>query len=157
MFKNPFSFEGRIRRSEYGLSFLIYAILTAIISTIVEESNGDAEFLIIAYIPLLWFEIAQAAKRCHDVGNNGWWQLIPFYGLWLLFEDGQIGSNKYGENPKGILIIGGPTSQGGQGTGTSGSGYQGGYSGGHNSPNTNFSAPENPAKTEGYKDGDLYK
>ena len=86
MFLNPFSFDGRIRRTEYGLSFLIYVVCASIISMII-KSNNDASFVVIAYIPLLWFIAAQNAKRCHDVGNSGWFQLIPLYGLWLLFED----------------------------------------------------------------------
>jgi len=50
---------------------------------------------------LLWFLWAQGAKRCHDLGKNGWWQIIPFYVLLLVFQDGQPGLNKYGFNPKG--------------------------------------------------------
>jgi len=46
--------------------------------------------------------VAQAAKRCHDRNNSGWWKLIPFYGFWMLFADGDIGDNDYGENPKGL-------------------------------------------------------
>lgn len=57
---------------------------------------------LIAYIPLLWFYIAQGAKRCHDRENSGWYQIIPFYQLWMIFGDGQIGSNQYGDNPKGL-------------------------------------------------------
>jgi uncharacterized membrane protein YhaH (DUF805 family) len=98
MFKNPFSFEGRIRRSEYGISVIIYSICYAIISGI---ALAGAEFIFLALIPLFWFIIAQAAKRCHDRGNSGWWQLIPLYGLWLLFADSEPGTNEYGENPKG--------------------------------------------------------
>jgi len=159
MFKNPFSFDGRIRRTEFGVSLIIYAVAYAIVAGIGASAgrDGGAGIVFIFFIPMLWFLWAQGAKRCHDVGNSGWWQLIPFYVFWLLFQDGQAGSNQYGENPKGIQSIGGQTFQGGQNTGTSGSGYQGGYSGGHNSPNTNYSATENPAKTDGYKDGDLYK
>jgi uncharacterized membrane protein YhaH (DUF805 family) len=156
MFKNPFSFDGRIRRTEYGVSFIIYVVIAVIVNAIIESSH-DAAILGLAYIPMLWFLWAQGAKRCHDVGNNGWWQIIPFYALWLLFQDGQPGTNKYGENPKGIQANGGQTFQGGQNIGTSESGYQGGYSGGHNNPNTNYIETENPVKTEGYKDGDLYK
>ncbi len=155
MFQNPFSFDGRIRRTEYGVSFIIYVVVAVIVNAIIESSR-DAAILGLAYIPMLWFLWAQGAKRCHDVGNSGWWQLIPFYVFWLLFQDGQPGPNQYGENPKGIQSNGGQTFQGGQNTGTSG-GYQGGYSGGHNNPTTNYSSTENPSNSGGYKDGDLYK
>jgi len=55
----------------------------------------------LGYIPLVWFLIAQNTNRCHDLGNSGWYQLIPFYGLWLLFAEGNTGGNIYGRNPKG--------------------------------------------------------
>lgn len=160
MFKNPFSFDGRIRRAEYGLTLIINAVVSQIIIGIVEASNGDAAFLMLGYIPLLWFGWAQGAKRCHDVGNSGWWQLIPFYPLWLLFEDGQPGQNQYGDNPKEIKVIGGQTNQGGQANqggqnASTGTGYQGGYSGGHNNP-SNYSSSQNQSNTSEYKDGDLY-
>lgn len=101
MFKNPFSFEGRIRRLEYGLSIIIYAALYFIFLLAVEtaESVGAVIGLIIL-VPMLWFIWAQSAKRCHDVGRSGWWQLIPFYFLVLLFQDGDLGRNEYGQNPK---------------------------------------------------------
>lgn len=104
MFKAPFSFEGRIRRKEFGISFIIYTISITIISLLtegVEETIGGA-ILLLLYIPLLWFIYAQGAKRCHDVGNSGWFLLIPFYFVFLIFKDGEPGENGYGENPKGI-------------------------------------------------------
>jgi uncharacterized membrane protein YhaH (DUF805 family) len=156
MFKNPFSFEGRIRRTEYGVSFIIYVVIALIVNAIIASSR-DAGIIGLAYIPMLWFLWAQAAKRCHDVGNNGWWQLIPLYALWLLFQDGEPGSNQYGENPKGIQVIGGQTKQSGTPNPVNtGSGYQGGYSGGHNKPATNYSSTDSSTKNEGYRDGDLY-
>jgi uncharacterized membrane protein YhaH (DUF805 family) len=104
MFKNPFSFDGRIRRTEFGLSFIIYLIAYAIFMGMA-SSAGDQSglgIIFILLIPMIWFLWAQGAKRCHDLGNSGWWQIIPFYLLWLLFQDGQYGSNQYGDNPKGI-------------------------------------------------------
>ena len=111
MFKNSFSFEGRIRRLEYGLSYIITVAALVILNiTIIglsgadygrEDSNSAMLFLILA-IPVYWFLFAQGAKRCHDRNNSGWWQLIPFYGLWMLFADGEPGPNEYGPNPKGI-------------------------------------------------------
>ena len=65
--------------------------------------TSDHALFGLVYIPLLWFLYAQGAKRCHDLGNSGWWQIIPFYIFWLLFQDGQTGVNKYGNNPKGRI------------------------------------------------------
>lgn len=102
MFKKPFSFEGRIRRTEYGLTYLIYiAALFALV--FVEEINSDlATISLVVYIPMFWFLWAQGSKRCHDRGNSGWYQIIPFYALWMLFADSDYGDNGYGPNPKGI-------------------------------------------------------
>ena len=100
MFKNPFSFEGRIRRSEFGFSIIIYLFCIGFIQIIVMETNGEAGVLTVASIPLLWFLCAQSAKRCHDLGNSGWFQLIPFYVLWLIFQDSDYGENQYGADPK---------------------------------------------------------
>ena len=45
-----------------------------------------------------WVWFAQGAKRCHDLGKSGWWQLIPFYIFWMLFMKGDYFKNQYG-NP----------------------------------------------------------
>lgn len=102
MFKKPFSFNGRIRRTEYGISSIIYIVCATILNDIIESSPEEMAILGIAHIPLVWFLWAQGAKRCHDLGNSGWWQVIPFYGFWLIFQDGQRYTNEYGLNPKGV-------------------------------------------------------
>ena len=99
MFKNIFSFEGRIRRSEHNFTLLIYLVLVQIIEFLMESLNMP--LLAILIFPLLYILIAQSAKRCHDLGNSGWYQLIPFYVLVLIFSDSKFGPNKYGDNPKG--------------------------------------------------------
>jgi uncharacterized membrane protein YhaH (DUF805 family) len=101
MFQAPFSFNERIRRTEFGISFISYLIC----ATVIDIGQIDLEYkaiFIIANIPLLWFVSAQGAKRCHDTGRSGFWQLVPFMIFWLLFEDGQPGENEYGDNPKGV-------------------------------------------------------
>lgn len=106
MFSHPFSFHGRIRRLEYGLSVIIiyaYCFLIQILVDINPESAGILALLTI--VPLYWFMWAQGAKRCHDRGNSGWYQIIPFYGLWMLFGDGDECENDYGFDPKGRNVF----------------------------------------------------
>ena len=63
-----------------------------------EENNNDWMFFLT--IPILWFLYAQGAKRCHDRNCSGWWQLVPFYPIWMLFAEGTRGPNEYGPDPK---------------------------------------------------------
>jgi len=103
MFKRPFSFNGRIRRTEYCLSFIIYMIWYGVINAMMETpepSLGASLFVLISFIPMIWFLWAQNAKRCHDRGNSGWYQIIPFYVFVLMFGGSDEGSNEYGDNPK---------------------------------------------------------
>ena len=101
MFKNPFSFSGRIRRTEYGLSYLIYVAVLFTFIWATEGTGTIGSFIYVGvYLGLLWFLLAQGAKRCHDLGNSGFYLLIPFYVLYMLFADGKNGTNSYGPNPK---------------------------------------------------------
>jgi uncharacterized membrane protein YhaH (DUF805 family) len=110
MFTNVFSFDGRIRRLEYGISYgiyILYALIAGVFSAAfgiidASESLQNKFMTLVVLIPGMVFMLAQGAKRCHDRGNSGWWQIIPFYGLWMLFADGEIGDNEYGPNPKGL-------------------------------------------------------
>jgi uncharacterized membrane protein YhaH (DUF805 family) len=99
MFSNPFSFDGRIRRTEYGISFIIFVFVAVFVNALVK--TGEYPIVGIAYIPMYWFLWAQGAKRCHDLGNNGWWQIIPLYVFWLIFAGADSGINQYGRNPNG--------------------------------------------------------
>jgi len=104
LFRAPFSFKGRIRRTEFGISYIIYVVyyvlIIALTGTDGKPDYSPAFFILLA--PIFWFLCAQRAKRCHDRGNSGWYQIIPFYELWLLFGDSEFGPNYYAPNPKGI-------------------------------------------------------
>lgn len=107
MFSQAFSFSGRIRRLEFGLSYIIYILLILLLSLATEETP----LLGLLYIPLLWFWFAQTCKRFHDRGKSGARILslfIPIYGLivlfMLFFEDGEPCENDYGKDPKGRNI-----------------------------------------------------
>lgn len=104
MFKRPFSFHGRIRRLEYGLSillFYLYAIVVGFVLGLITNGNFSEGAIYVCLIPGYWFIWAQGAKRCHDRNNTGWYQIIPFYAFWMLFADGDEGENDYGDSPKG--------------------------------------------------------
>ncbi len=104
MFKNPFSFEGRIRRTEYGLSLVIAAaarvLVAMMVASVAQGSEAVAYYIFV--IPALWFFWAQGAKRCHDLSMSGWYQIIPLFPLYLIFANGETGANAYGEDPKKV-------------------------------------------------------
>ena len=102
MFSAPFSFEGRIRRTEYFLSILICLFYVAIImQPLIEQGQERLSFFL--FIPCFWFFFSQGARRCHDMSESGWMQLIPiFFPFALIFTSSQIGDNEYGSNPKGL-------------------------------------------------------
>jgi len=70
---------------------------------LVVQDGIDGPFLLIyliVFAAMFWIQLAQSAKRCHDVNTSGWFQLIPFYGLYLLFADGDKTRNRFGPSPK---------------------------------------------------------
>lgn len=104
MFKRVFSFKGRIRRTEYGLSYIFFMIWYGLFSA-ATATNGDinpvlALVVLLSIVPAYWFLWAQGAKRCHDRGNSGWYQIIPFYFFVMLFGGSDEGINDYGTSPK---------------------------------------------------------
>lgn len=116
MFKAPFSFNGRIRRIEYFLSGIVFSCLVCFLGLfafIIGEATGSSGGWIIELLAILssvasvWFSLAQGVKRLHDLNKSGWWILlccVPvvgwIFGLYMLFADGTVGPNQYGEDPK---------------------------------------------------------
>ncbi|MEJ5055768.1 DUF805 domain-containing protein [Sphingobacterium sp. MYb382] len=98
-----FSFEGRIRRSEYWFSLFILFLAWLLITAVSQSADGAiAGFVSLLILPLFWFSLAVNTRRCHDLGNSGWYQFIPFYGFWMCFADGDAFTNDYGPDPKGM-------------------------------------------------------
>ncbi len=99
MLQAPFSFRGRIRRTEYGITVIMCICIHSFISGLV-KSHQATELIEFAYFPMWWFLLAQGAKREHDLGYSGWWQLFPFRFVWLIVLKGDIGVNPYGSYPQ---------------------------------------------------------
>ena len=113
MFKAPFSFDGRIRRIEYFLSGIVGGIVfsiawalgigTFILGAGMGSAGGSVFGLLIglaALVASMWFSLAQGVKRLHDLDKSGWLILLMFVPIVMLFADGTVGPNQYGEDPK---------------------------------------------------------
>lgn len=87
-FKACFWTGGRVGRLGYFLSYVPYLGLTTI--NPYKEAQAIIAVLFIGVILLV------GIKRCHDLGHSGWWQLIPFYFIWMLIVPGEKVDNQYG-------------------------------------------------------------
>jgi uncharacterized membrane protein YhaH (DUF805 family) len=98
MFNNTFSFEGRIGRKEYSISWVIFIAVIFIVNALM-QTDEIATLLVIFLFPLCCFIVTQGVKRCHDLGHSGWYQVIPFYIFVLLLVAGKQEKNKFGNHP----------------------------------------------------------
>lgn len=90
--KKIFSISGRINRTNFILTILIFYISVLLLSYI-----GNNVIKIISFLLLLWIKIAQGFKREHDLGFNGFFQFIPARFIWLMILKGENKINKYGK------------------------------------------------------------
>lgn len=98
-------FSGRARRKEYWMFILFYFIIYITLA-IVDSLIGTMFLALIFVLAMLVPSISIAARRLHDTGRTGWWQLIgliPLIGaivlIVFLVQDSHE-ENQYGPNPK---------------------------------------------------------
>ena len=104
--KNHYAdFNGRATRTQYWMFVLFYLIFYIVAGVIDSIATGGILTLVFA-LGMLIPCIAIAARRLHDTGRSGWWQLIaliPVIGtivlIIFLVLDSE-GDNQYGPNPK---------------------------------------------------------
>ena len=117
-------FHGRARRSEYWFFILFTAIagavggvLDAIFRIRSGTYGGTGPIQGLIQLALLVPTLAAGARRLHDTGRSGWWQLIgliPIVGwivLIVFFVQDSHPDNQYGPNPKGLETTGASYSQ----------------------------------------------
>ncbi|OEE57745.1 hypothetical protein A1OO_17365 [Enterovibrio norvegicus FF-33] len=109
--KNFAVFSGRARRKEYWM-FILFYLIFSIVLTIVDQILGSAFLSLIFSLALLIPSISLTARRLHDTGRSGWWQLIaliPLVGaivmIVFLVQDSKE-DNEHGVNPKGSTEAG---------------------------------------------------
>jgi uncharacterized membrane protein YhaH (DUF805 family) len=86
------NFKGKMTRSDYWLYFLfiylwiaIFAAGMGLIATLFRSPGATAGMFPVTVF-LLVSLIAASARRLHDVGKSGWWQLVPLYSLFLYLQ-----------------------------------------------------------------------
>lgn len=99
-------FSGRARRKEYWMFVLIYMVINIVLAIL-----GLDIISMIVGLALLIPSISIGARRLHDTGRSGWWQLIyfvPLIGLIVmivfLVQDSHD-DNDYGINPKSEVTV----------------------------------------------------
>jgi uncharacterized membrane protein YhaH (DUF805 family) len=94
-------FNGRARRKEYWM-FIFVSIIINVVLAIFSMDTVSMIFGLALLVP----NISVGARRLHDTGRSGWWQLIyfvPLIGMVVmivfLVQDSHD-DNDYGVNPK---------------------------------------------------------
>lgn len=110
------SIQGRIDRTTYWVYSILYVIVFAILIYLIallpkettysgfyySEQPSDFAYyaLMIFRLVAVYLIFALQSKRAHDCGHPCLMVLIPFFGIYLLFKEGEPQTNKYGPQPK---------------------------------------------------------
>jgi uncharacterized membrane protein YhaH (DUF805 family) len=77
-------FSGRATRKEYWTFYLFYLVVNFAAGFV-----GSSLVENLVTLGLITPLVACGARRMHDVGKSGWFQLIPLYNLYLLVQPSQ--------------------------------------------------------------------
>jgi uncharacterized membrane protein YhaH (DUF805 family) len=99
------TFSGRATRSEYWWFYLFALLLTwgaDVVGAVAMQDDLGVMGSIVS-LALLLPSVAVGARRLHDIGRSGWWQLLVLtvVGIFLLIywfaKAGETDANAYGE------------------------------------------------------------
>jgi uncharacterized membrane protein YhaH (DUF805 family) len=99
-------FSGRATRQQYWM-YILYSLLLGIALGIFGLDMIAGLLSLALLIP----NIAIGARRLHDIGKSGWWQLIafiPFVGVIILIvwfaTRGEAEANRFGPGAGGVSV-----------------------------------------------------
>ena len=105
--KNQYAdFTGRTTRQQFWMYVLVYIIISIAFGIITGILQADALmwlFDLALFVP----SIAITARRLHDVGKSGWWQLIgiiPILG-WIVLIVFLVGKGESTANKDGMATV----------------------------------------------------
>ncbi len=98
-------FKGRISRSEFAWSYFMFVIVLIVAQ--VSSPENDLGLLFIVRVVAIIFTASLIVQRLHDLGRPSyhyWLSIIPIYNIYFILSDlcgnrGQVGPNKYGNDP----------------------------------------------------------
>ena len=100
-----FTFTGRSRRKEFWY-FMLFCLIIGIITSLLDAALNSQLIGFIVNLALLIPSLTVGARRLHDIGRSGWWQLLALTGIGVFVliywwvKDSQTGNNEYGPSPK---------------------------------------------------------
>jgi uncharacterized membrane protein YhaH (DUF805 family) len=99
-----FSFEGRINRMQYWMSWIVFVPLSLMAMAIANNEEIPELYRVIVVLVMAWPMLAVQTKRWHDIDMSGWWLLVillPVVGAPIAlvmngFLPGTHGENRFG-------------------------------------------------------------
>jgi uncharacterized membrane protein YhaH (DUF805 family) len=101
--KKYVDFDGRARRKEYWMFFLINTIISFALMFVVTMAGGAkaGSMVVNLYsLAVLLPSVAVGVRRMHDTDHSGWWILLPIVNLIFACTEGTRGPNRFGADPK---------------------------------------------------------
>lgn len=118
MWKNYANFSGRSRRAEYWWVVLVQTLISSGLSFLRMMAGDSALAVVIGLVASVYGlatlipMISLAVRRLHDIEKSGWWYLlncVPCIGSIVLIiffcQEGTVGSNRYGDDPKAPNVV----------------------------------------------------
>ena len=105
-FSNYFNIQRRAPRAEYWWRFL-YKVIADVLLNFIDSILGTGFIGSLFGLAIIIPGLAVGARRLHDIGKSGWWQLLWFAIVvgWIILwvwaiRQGNRGQNHYGLDPR---------------------------------------------------------
>ena len=105
-FSNYINFQGRATRAEYWW-WTLFIVIADVVLGIVDSILGTGFLGSLFGLAIIIPGLALGARRLHDIGKSGWWQLLWFAIIvgWIILlvwaiRQGNRGQNQHGPDPR---------------------------------------------------------
>lgn len=99
-------FNGRAARPEFWWFVLAQFVVSVILNMVLPVLGG------LFSLAMLLPSLSAGARRLHDMGKSGWWQLLGFIPIlgWIVLiywaiQPGQPGANQWGNPPDTVPLL----------------------------------------------------